>query len=157
MYSTFVTWEYAKKPSSRKSFREVGGRGREEAPEHPSGCSPSKLWDGTQPNRTVTYVMLKAMNFNDGSSTSATVRTILRKIIDMGFRRRRRTRVSLLTARHKALPLAWARRHRHWTVDDWKHVAWSDESHFQLNRADGRVREWRQSQESKDPTCQQDL
>ncbi|GFW39104.1 transposable element Tcb2 transposase [Trichonephila clavipes] len=71
----------------------------------------------------------------------------------MGFRSRRPTRVPLLTARHKALRLAWVRQHQHWTVKDWKHVAWSDESHFQLNRADVRV--WRQSHESMDPTCQQ--
>ncbi|GFU53105.1 uncharacterized protein TNCV_3098891 [Trichonephila clavipes] len=45
----------------------------------------------------------------------------------MGFRRRRLTRVLLLTAGHKALHLVWARQHRHWTVDDWKHVAcWRD-------------------------------
>ncbi|GFU75714.1 uncharacterized protein TNCV_1651741 [Trichonephila clavipes] len=49
---------------------------------------------------------------------------------------------------------AWARQHRHWTVDDWKHVAWSDEFRFQLNRADGRVRVWRQPHGSMDPTCQ---
>ncbi|GFX00085.1 uncharacterized protein TNCV_3080811 [Trichonephila clavipes] len=36
-----------------------------------------------------------------------------------------------------------------------KHVAWSDASRFQLNRADGRVRVWRQSHESMDLTCQQ--
>ncbi|GFW51847.1 HTH_Tnp_Tc3_2 domain-containing protein [Trichonephila clavipes] len=63
-------------------------------------------------------------------------------------------RVPLLTARHKALRLAWARQHRHWTVDDWKHAAWSDESRFQLNRADVRVRVWRQTHDSMDPTCQ---
>ncbi|GFW57182.1 transposable element Tcb2 transposase [Trichonephila clavipes] len=34
-----------------------------------------------------------------------------------------------------ALNLAWARQQRHWTVDDEKHVAWSDEFRFQLNRA----------------------
>ncbi|GFW22227.1 uncharacterized protein TNCV_1429811 [Trichonephila clavipes] len=48
--------------------------------------------------------------------------------------------VPLLTARNKALRLAWARQHRHWTVDDRKHVVWSDESVFQLNRADGRMK-----------------
>ncbi|GFX97494.1 transposable element Tcb2 transposase [Trichonephila clavipes] len=62
----------------------------------------------------------------------------------MGFRNRRPTPLQLLTARHKALRLAWTRQQRHWTVDDWKHVAWSDESRFQLNRADGRVLVWKQ-------------
>ncbi|GFS96339.1 uncharacterized protein TNCV_16851 [Trichonephila clavipes] len=36
----------------------------------------------------------------------------------MGYRRRISTHVLLLTARHKALRLAWARQHRHLTVDD---------------------------------------
>ncbi|GBM03050.1 hypothetical protein AVEN_14561-1 [Araneus ventricosus] len=67
----------------------------------------------------------------------------------MGFR------VLLLTARHTASCLAWARQHRHWTVDGWKHVTWFDESRFQLFRADGRVRIWRQPHESMAPTCQQ--
>ncbi|GFY19391.1 HTH_Tnp_Tc3_2 domain-containing protein [Trichonephila clavipes] len=78
-----------------------------------------------------------------------------RNIIDMGFRSRRSTCVPLLTALHKTLHLAWARQHRHWTVDDWKHVAWSDESRFQLNQGDGRERAWRQPHESIDPICQQ--
>ncbi|GFW13653.1 HTH_Tnp_Tc3_1 domain-containing protein [Trichonephila clavipes] len=96
-----------------------------------------------------------AADFNAGPSTSVTMRTIQRNIIDMSFRSRRPTRVPLLTAPHKALSLAWAHQHRHWTVDDWKHVAWFDESHFQLNRVDGHVRLWRQPHESMDPTCQQ--
>jgi Transposase. len=61
-----------------------------------------------------------------GPSTSVSMRTIRRNIIDMGFQSRRPTRISLLTAQHKALRLAWARQHRHCTVDDWKHVAWCD-------------------------------
>ncbi|GBM54985.1 hypothetical protein AVEN_82533-1 [Araneus ventricosus] len=78
-----------------------------------------------------------------------------RVIIDMGFRSRRAAIVPLLTAQHKALCIAWAHQHSHWIVDDWKHVAWSDESRFQLYRADGRVRIWRKPHESMDPTCQQ--
>ncbi|GFU37609.1 HTH_Tnp_Tc3_2 domain-containing protein [Trichonephila clavipes] len=78
-----------------------------------------------------------AADFNVESSTGAIARTIQRNIIDMGFRSRRPTPVPLLTARHKDLRLTWARQHRHCTVDDWKHVTWSDESLFQLNLADG--------------------
>ncbi|GFU64376.1 uncharacterized protein TNCV_3947431 [Trichonephila clavipes] len=39
--------------------------------------------------------------------------------------------------------------------DEYKHVAWSNESRFQLSRADGRVRVCRQPHDSMDPTCQQ--
>ncbi|GBM52022.1 hypothetical protein AVEN_271380-1, partial [Araneus ventricosus] len=58
----------------------------------------------------------------------------------MGSQSRRPTRVPLLTARHKALLLSWARQHDHWTVDDWKHVALCNEYRFQLCRTDARVR-----------------
>ncbi|GFW67865.1 HTH_Tnp_Tc3_2 domain-containing protein [Trichonephila clavipes] len=84
-----------------------------------------------------------AAEFNVWASTNVTVRTIQQNIIHMDFQSRRPTRVPLLTARYKALRLTWARQHRHWTADDWKHVAGSAESHFQLNRADGRIRIWR--------------
>ncbi|GFQ89595.1 transposable element Tcb2 transposase [Trichonephila clavata] len=70
----------------------------------------------------------------------------------MGFRSYRPIRIPLLTAQHKALRLVWARHHRHWTVDEWKHVAWSDEFRFQLNRVDRRVRVRRQLHKS---ACQQ--
>ncbi|GBL84774.1 Transposable element Tcb2 transposase [Araneus ventricosus] len=95
------------------------------------------------------------MDFNDGASTSARVRTVQWTIIHIGSRSQRLTHVPLLIARHKVLYLAWARRHRHWTVDVWKHVSSSDESLFQFSRADGRERVWRQPHESMDPTCQQ--
>ncbi|GBL79204.1 hypothetical protein AVEN_92437-1 [Araneus ventricosus] len=85
-----------------------------------------------------------AADFNDGASTSVSVRTVQRTVINMGSQSRRPTRVPLLTALHKALLLSWARQHYHWTVDDWKHVTWSDESRFQLYRTDARVRVWRQ-------------
>ncbi|GFV68453.1 transposable element Tcb2 transposase [Trichonephila clavipes] len=73
----------------------------------------------------------------------------------MGFRRQRLHRVHLLTGQHTPLDLAWAGQQRHWTVDDWEPVDCSDESRFQSNRPDGRVRVWRQFHESLDPMCQQ--
>ncbi|GBM66566.1 hypothetical protein AVEN_251981-1 [Araneus ventricosus] len=84
-----------------------------------------------------------AADFNDGASTSVSVRTVQRTVINMGSRSRSSTRAPLLIARHKALLLSCARQHYHWTADDWKHVTWSDESRFQLYRTDARVRVWR--------------
>ncbi|GFU72125.1 transposable element Tcb2 transposase [Trichonephila clavipes] len=39
----------------------------------------------------------------------------------------------------QALLITYARPHRHWTAHDWKHVDMSDESRFELNRADIRA------------------
>ncbi|GBL93174.1 hypothetical protein AVEN_42634-1 [Araneus ventricosus] len=62
-----------------------------------------------------------AADFNAGTSTSVSVRTVQRTFINMDSQSRRSTRVPLLTARHKALRLLWARQHYRWTVGDWKH------------------------------------
>ncbi|GBO14169.1 hypothetical protein AVEN_132745-1 [Araneus ventricosus] len=50
-------------------------------------------------DRRATFPQIAA-DFNAGSSTSVNVRTIQRNIIDMGFWRRRPTRVPLMTARY---------------------------------------------------------
>ncbi|GFT21041.1 transposable element Tc1 transposase [Trichonephila clavipes] len=46
------------------------------------------------------------------------------------------------------------RRHRDWSVDRWKRVAWSDESRFRLLNANGRLRVWGQALEIMDPARQ---
>ncbi|GFY09065.1 HTH_Tnp_Tc3_2 domain-containing protein [Trichonephila clavipes] len=79
--------------------------------------NPRRLRRIIKRNRRATLSQIAAY-FNAGPSTSVTVRTIQRNIIDMGFRSRRPTHIPLLTARHKALSLIWARQHHHWTVDD---------------------------------------
>ncbi len=38
-------------------------------------------------------------------------------------------------------------------MEDWKNVAWSDESRFLLRHSDGRVRIWHKENESMDPSC----
>jgi len=47
----------------------------------------------------------------------------------------------------------FARAHQNWTVEDWKNVAWSDESRFLLRHSDGWVRIWRKQNENMDPSC----
>ncbi|GBM74573.1 hypothetical protein AVEN_151025-1 [Araneus ventricosus] len=69
-----------------------------------------------------------AADFNDGASTSVSVRIVQRTVINMGSQIRRPTSVPLLTALHKTLLLSWARQHYHWTVDDRKHVTWTIQS-----------------------------
>ncbi|GBO35378.1 Transposable element Tc1 transposase [Araneus ventricosus] len=46
-----------------------------------------------------------------------------------------------------------AREHRDWTMDEWKRVAWSDESRFLIHHVDGRVRVRRLPGEQLLPSC----
>ncbi|GFU64429.1 HTH_Tnp_Tc3_2 domain-containing protein [Trichonephila clavipes] len=63
-----------------------------------------------------------AADFNAGPLERVTVQTIQRNIVDMCFWSRKQTCVSLLTARHNALRLAWAPQNQHCSVYNWKHV-----------------------------------
>ncbi len=49
--------------------------------------------------------------------------------------------------------LQFAQAHQNWTIEDWKNIAWSDESLFLLRHSGGRVRIWRKEHESMDPSC----
>jgi len=40
-----------------------------------------------------------------------------------------------------------------WAIEDWKNVAWSDESWFLLQNSDARARIWSKLYESMDPSC----
>ncbi|GBM09694.1 Transposable element Tc1 transposase [Araneus ventricosus] len=71
----------------------------------------------------------------------------------MGMCSSRPTRVPLLTKRHRQLRLQRARKHREWTMDEWKRVAWSDESRFLIHHVDGRVRVSRLPREHLLPSC----
>ncbi|GFY13780.1 HTH_Tnp_Tc3_2 domain-containing protein [Trichonephila clavipes] len=57
--------------------------------------------------------------------------TAQRSLHPMGFGSRRPTGVPLVNASHWAARFAWAREHRHRSVEDLKRVAVSDESRFQ--------------------------
>ncbi|GBM27677.1 Transposable element Tc1 transposase [Araneus ventricosus] len=86
-------------------------------------------------NRRQTVAELIAQ-YNAGPSASVSEHTVHGTKLDMGLCSRRPTRVALLTK----LRLQWTREHRGWTMDEWKRVAWSDESRFLIHHVDGRVR-----------------
>ncbi len=72
----------------------------------------------------------------------------------MGYSSRRPHRVPLLSAKNRKRRLQFTQAHQNWTKEDWKNVAWSDESRFLLrSHSDGRVRIWRKEHESMDPSC----
>ena len=52
-----------------------------------------------------------------------------------------------LTQRHRRACLNWARAHLAWTRQQWSRVVFTDESRFDLQAADGRLRLWRRKGE----------
>ncbi len=76
-----------------------------------------------------------------------------RTLKQMSSSSRRPHRVPLLSAKNRKRRLQFAQDHQNWTIEDWKNVAWSDESWFLLWYSDGRVRIWRKAHESMGPSC----
>ena len=43
-------------------------------------------------------------------------------------------KITVCNAKHR---LAWCQAHRHWTLEQWKRILWSDESRFTIWQSDG--------------------
>ena len=59
----------------------------------------------------------------------------------------------VLTARHRAARLQWAKRHFRWGRQQWARVLFSDESRFNLSHHDGRIRVFRRRRERFADNC----
>ncbi len=99
---------------------------------------------------TVTQITTR---YNQGMQNTISENTTRRTLKQMGYSSRRTHRVPLLSAKNSKRRLQFAQAHQNWTIEDWKNIAWSDESRFLLQHSDGRVRIWRKEHESMDPSC----
>jgi hypothetical protein len=64
----------------------------------------------------------------------------------MGYGSQIPYRVPLLSTKNKKVRLQWAKEQKHWTLENGKTIAWSDESKFLLFHADERTKVWRKPQ-----------
>ncbi len=99
---------------------------------------------------TVTQITTR---YNQGMQNTISERTTHRTLKQMNYSSRRPHRVPLLSAKNRKRRLQFTQVHQNWTIEDWKNVAWSDESWFLLRHLDGRVIIWRKEHESMDPSC----
>ncbi len=96
---------------------------------------------------TVTQI---TTHYNQGMQNTISERTTHRTLKQMGSSSRRPHRVPLLSDKNRTRRLQFTQDHQNWTIEDWKNVAWSDESRFLLRHSDGRVRIWHKEFESMD-------
>ncbi len=95
---------------------------------------------------TVTHITTR---YNQGMQNTISECTTHRTLKQMGNSSRRPHREPLLSAKNRKRRLQFSQSHQNWTIDNWKNVAWSDESQF--NAATFRI--WRKEHESMDPSC----
>ncbi len=74
---------------------------------------------------TVTQI---TTHYNQGMQNTISECTTRRTLKQMGYSSRRPHRVPLLSAKNRKRRFQFAQAHQNWTIDDWKNVAWSDES-----------------------------
>ncbi len=91
---------------------------------------------------TVTQINTR---YNQGMQNTISEHTTHRTLKQMDYSSRRPHRVPLLSDKNRKRRLQFTQARQNWTIEDWKNVAWSDES--------GRVRIWRKEHESMDPSC----
>ncbi len=99
---------------------------------------------------TVTQITTR---YNQGIQNTISERTTRRTLKQMGYSSRRPHRVPFLSAKNRKQRLQFSQAHQNWTIEDWKNVAWSDESRFLLRHSDVRVRIRCKEHESMDPSC----
>jgi hypothetical protein len=104
-----------------------------------------------QANRRATNRQI-TVKYNIGVQKGILERTSRRALSQMGYCSRQQHRVPLLSANNKKMMIQWAHNHQHWTIEEWKNIAWSDKSRFLLHHADGRVRIWHKQHESMNPS-----
>ena len=78
---------------------------------------------------------------------------VRRRLRENGLQARRPAVRPQLLPRHRAARLAWARQHLRFTIREWRHVLFTDESRFQLSFADGRHRVYRRRGERYADNC----
>ena len=66
--------------------------------------------------------------------------TVNRRLLQHGYRARRLTKCPRLVVRHRVARLRWAREQRRLHPGHWRHVIFTDESRYILDRTDGRQR-----------------
>ncbi len=74
---------------------------------------------------TVTQITTR---YNQGMQNTISECTTRRTLKQMDYSSRRPHRVPLLSAKNRKRRLQLAQAHQNWTIEDWKNVAWSDES-----------------------------
>ncbi|GFU68717.1 QLQ domain-containing protein [Trichonephila clavipes] len=89
--------------------------------------------------KAILLTHLNDREFQSSSGISVSIRTVRRELKNLVFHGHAATHkpnITPLNAKHR---LQWCRAHRHWIVDMWKTVLWSDESRFAVWQPDGRV------------------
>lgn len=70
---------------------------------------------------------------SEETRTKISARTARRRLAEAGLRGCKARKKPWLSEGNKIKRLQWARKHQHFTEEDWSNVVWSDESNFEVS------------------------
>ena len=79
--------------------------------------------------------------------------TIRKHIWGIGFGNCIAVRKPYLSIAHRKQRLVFACKYKHWAVEDWKKVIWTDKSSFELRKESRRIRVWRKVHKKYEDRC----
>jgi hypothetical protein len=120
---------------------------------HPGG-RPKKLSPHDQraisimmQTRRVSNATQATKEINNIISTPVTIQTVRNTLHKDAFKAHNKPKKPKLTAAQRRARVKFARKHQHWTVDDWKKVIWSDEVKINIYGSDGQRYIWKKEGE----------
>src|SRR6185437_16140623 len=121
----------------RERYIETGALQRKR---NPGSGRPRKLTKAEERHLIIRCILNRRLSGLDLAKETTTKdgkmkvmpRTVRRILNRRGLKGRTARKKPYLTAVHMQKRIKWAYAHRDWTIEDWKHVVWSDESSIQL-------------------------
>jgi hypothetical protein len=83
----------------------------------------------------------------DITNKSLSAETVHQHLKEAGMKAVVKMNKPLLTKHHMCERLDWAIAHKHWTVEDWKRIVWSDETNINCLGPDSRKLVWKKAGE----------
>lgn len=135
--------------SRYRQTNSVKDRPRSGRPKKTTQREDRYLVTSSRRNRFLTSTAL-ANRLHAATGTRVSFGTVRNRLRAAALRGRRPLVGVALTQRHRRARLNWARAHLAWTRQQWSRVVFTDESRFNLQAADGRLRVWRRKGERFD-------
>ena len=140
-----------------KRYNETGtheDRPRKERPRVTSASEDKFIRVTSLRNHKLTAAQIRdQMNTTQSSSSRPISRTTVLGDCESGLHGQIAARKPLLRRGNKQKRFVWAKKHKEWTLDQWKSVLWSDESKFEIFGSNRRVFVRRRKGEQMDSTC----